>query len=170
MTKKQNEWYQKNKERILEQRKQEYQQSPEKFKEKSIDNYYSNHQENLDKRKRTRVRDKEKLSAAAKTRWRSMSTEEKILKRVKERVRTQNLPFNLELSDIIIPKYCPIFNIPLFTSDKVGPNTPSIDRVLNNLGYVKGNIRIISMKANSMKGAMTIDECETLLRYMKGEL
>ena len=71
------------------------------------------------------------------------------------------------------PKRCPILNIPL----KVGKlkdsngggtdNSPSLDRIDNNKGYVKGNLQIISRKANQMKSNANFEEIEMLYKYMK---
>ena len=46
--------------------------------------------------------------------------------------------------------------------------TPSLDRFVPNLGYVKGNIRVISFRANRLKSDATIDEMRQVLAYMEG--
>jgi len=78
------------------------------------------------------------------------NTEKHLLSNAKKRAKKLNLKFNLELSDIIIPKKCPLLNIPI----KIGGiknNCPSVDRINNSKGYIKGNIRVISFLANSVK-------------------
>ena len=71
----------------------------------------------------------------------------------KQRSRMDKLPFNLELSDIVIPEICPILAIPLMISStgRAMDNSPSLDKIIPELGYVKGNIQVISKKANTMK-------------------
>jgi len=70
-----------------------------------------------------------------------------------------NSPFNLEYSDVIIPKKCPILEIPIFKgNERHVANSPSLDRLVPELGYVKGNVRVISYKANTMKSDASIEE------------
>lgn len=73
---------------------------------------------------------------------------------IKSRARKNSIPFDLELEDVISPEVCPILGIPIFERHgKIGPmqNSPSVDRIIPEKGYVKGNIRVISQKANAMK-------------------
>lgn len=82
------------------------------------------------------------------------NTESVILYRTKQRAAKCNLPFNLELSDIVIPKICPLLEIPIIIGTKEDyRQSPSIDKIIPELGYVKGNVRIISMMANTMKNS-----------------
>lgn len=92
-----------------------------------------------------------------------------LLQSAKARAKKYNLPFNIDISDIIIPKYCPILEIVLEKKEygKGGSfqsNSPSLDKIVPELGYVKGNVVVISMKANIMKANATIDE---LIKFSK---
>lgn len=74
----------------------------------------------------------------------------------KARAKKYNIPFNITIDDIVIPEKCPILEIPLYRKEygKGGsfqPNSPSLDKINPKLGYIKGNIMVISMKANAMK-------------------
>lgn len=78
-----------------------------------------------------------------------------MLRHAKSRASEKNLPFNITLEDLIIPEKCPILGTPLYWKDShrwTNPeNVPSLDKIIPEKGYVKGNICIISMKANTMK-------------------
>lgn len=91
-----------------------------------------------------------------------------MLVHAKTRAVKKNLEFSISYDDIIIPKNCPLLNIPLFVSDKkVGPNSPTIDRIICSKGYVKGNVMVISHKANTAKNSLTLNELEILLKNLK---
>ena len=82
-----------------------------------------------------------------------------ILNRTKRRAILKGLEFNLSEEDIIIPEICPILEVPIIVGTKDDYEySPSIDRIDNTKGYIKGNIRIISKKANSMKNSATFQE------------
>jgi hypothetical protein len=75
------------------------------------------------------------------------------------RAKKNNIPFNLEYTDVVIPKKCPILEIPIFKgNERHIANSPSLDRLVPELGYVKGNVRVISYKANTMKSDASIEE------------
>ena len=85
----------------------------------------------------------------------------------KHRAKKRGLEFNIDFDDVIIPECCPVLGIPLqFKEGGHGgaPNSPSLDRIDNSKGYVKGNVQVISHLANSMKS--TANE-EQLLKFAK---
>ena len=81
--------------------------------------------------------------------------------RAKRRAKAKGMDFNIEVSDIVIPELCPIFNLAMETQ---GVYAPSIDRIDATQGYVKGNIRVISYRANVLRGDATTAELELLLK------
>lgn len=91
-------------------------------------------------------------------------------KLAKDRATKYGYEFNLEESDIVIPEVCPILEVPIVLGEKDNYEyTPSLDRIDNSKGYVKGNVQVISKKANSMKNSATKEElikfCKNVLRY-----
>jgi hypothetical protein len=88
----------------------------------------------------------------------------------KSRARKKGLDFNIDISDIVIPEICPILEVPFILGTKGNYSyTPSLDRIDNSKGYIKGNIMVISQKANSMKNNATWDEIhrfvKNIIRY-----
>lgn len=95
--------------------------------------------------------------------------ENQLLLQARARAKKNNLPFNITIEDIVIPEFCPILEIKLERKEygKGGSfqrNSPSLDKIDPKLGYVKGNVIVISMKANVMKNNATKEE---LLNFSK---
>lgn len=94
-----------------------------------------------------------------------------MLNSAKGRAKKDGLPFALTEEDIIIPDICPLLKIPLFRGDgKPIANSPSLDRIIPHLGYVAGNVWVISYRANSIKNDATIVELETLTANLHTKL
>ncbi len=96
-----------------------------------------------------------------------------IIGNIRSRATVNKLPFNLTHEDIHIPDKCPVLDLNLtFYVDGFSErnNTISVDRLIPELGYVKGNIRMISMKANRLKSNASFEEIELLYNWMKKEL
>ena len=86
----------------------------------------------------------------------------------KHRARYKGLPFDLTPDMIEIPEVCPVLGISLeFGSVSSRDCSPSLDRIVPELGYVEGNIRVISGRANRIKSDASIEELEAILKYMK---
>ena len=97
-----------------------------------------------------------------------------MITRAKNRAIEKGVPFNLTIEDVTYTDICPLLNIPL--NWEGGPrtkNTPSLDRIIPEKGYIKGNVRIISNLANMMKSYASSEELKTFSKnineYMKNE-
>lgn len=100
--------------------------------------------------------------------WRNKNPEKCMLIGAKKRAKTKNIDFSLTPKDVSIPDVCPVLGIPMFKgTQKMGHNSPSLDRIDNTRGYVKGNVRVISWRANNLKGDATLDELRALVAYME---
>lgn len=72
----------------------------------------------------------------------------------------------------MLPSYCPILGIELHVNEgKIGgrSNSPTLDRIDNDKGYVKGNTWVISQLANQMKSNATTSELRKFARWLLGE-
>src|SRR3990167_8452092 len=70
-----------------------------------------------------------------------------ILRTIKARALRDNLPFTLLETDIVVPSACPVFGFKLvFGGGRNNPRGPSVDRIIPEFGYVKGNIKVISIR------------------------
>jgi hypothetical protein len=84
------------------------------------------------------------------------------------RSQQKGIEFNISLDDLEIPKKCPLLNIVLSTSNSiVSPNSPTIDRIDSTKGYIKGNVWIISHKANTAKNNLTLKELKLLTKNLQ---
>lgn len=91
-----------------------------------------------------------------------------MLANAKHRSKRDGLPFNITEEDITIPDTCPVLNIPLKKSiGKQGgdDNSPTLDRVVGDLGYVKGNVLVISLRANKLKSDGNAWELKKVAEY-----
>lgn len=87
------------------------------------------------------------------------SPEKKMLARAKARANKYQIECDIELEDIEIPEICPILNIPLTCHSGTSggkPDSPSLDRIDNTKGYIKGNVIVVSHLANMMKSSATV--------------
>jgi len=84
-----------------------------------------------------------------------------------QRAKLKNMPFNLTIEHIesIATDECPVFKMPFVwgfsgkgNGNSNGPNAPSLDRVIPELGYVEGNVVFISHLANKIKQDVTEKE------------
>lgn len=78
------------------------------------------------------------------------------LRRIRHRCKERGLAFDITSADIAVPAVCPVLGIPItLGAAPRAPGTPSIDRIVPALGYVRGNVAVISWRANHLKNNCT---------------
>lgn len=92
-----------------------------------------------------------------------------LLRNARNRAAEYGVPFNLGARDIWpLPEYCPMLGT-AFAPPGLGgvaPNSPSLDRLLPALGYVRGNVLVVSHRANRIKNDATADELMRVALFM----
>lgn len=97
-----------------------------------------------------------------------------MLKNAQYRAKKFGVPFGITLEDIVIPEVCPILGIKFGNYRGKGrggfkADAPSLDRIIPSKGYVRGNICVISNKANLIKRDSTAEELRAILAYIERE-
>lgn len=101
----------------------------------------------------------------------SLIKQKNLLRWARGRAELKGLPFNLEIKDIHIPEFCPVLGIPLFCGEGVScDNSPTIDRIVPEVGYVSGNIIVISSRANRIKSNATWLELQRLVEFYENHI
>lgn len=91
-----------------------------------------------------------------------------LLYNARHSAKKKGVDFNITEEDIQIPETCPVLGIPLkFNGGYRSDNSPSMDRFDNSLGYIKGNVNVISWRANNLKRDGTAEEFRSLVRWLE---
>ena len=105
--------------------------------------------------------------------WRRKNPKETMVINAKVRAKKYGFPCDISVEMLEWPTHCPIFGIELdYSATKPGErkqraNYPTLDRRVNDLGYVKGNVFVISHKANRIKSDATVEQLEAIARYAR---
>lgn len=168
ISKEKKEYYQDNKEKILQERKDYYSNNTEEILKRNLQNYEDNKEQYLIYKKEYYQENKEHLLDLEKAN-RLKNPGKFLWKAAKKRAKEKELPFNIDVEDIIIPEKCPIFEFPLVIGNSIQErdNSPSLDRIIPELGYVKGNVKVISFKANTLKRDGHIEDFEKIINYIR---
>ena len=102
---------------------------------------------------------------------RARPVEVQMLVAARERAKKKGLYFAITVDDIRVPNVCPLLDIPLVRNlggehGSMSPNSPTLDRKNPNLGYVQGNVWVISWRANRLKSDGTADEHRLLAQRL----
>lgn len=76
--------------------------------------------------------------------------------------------WDLDFGDLEWPTHCPILGIELnYFAEGRQENSPSFDQIDAGKGYVRGNVQIISWRANRIKNNGTADEHRKIAEYLE---
>lgn len=89
--------------------------------------------------------------------------------RAKHRAKRQGVPFDIAWTDIAIPEYCPMLGIKMEHGADNHHNSPSLDKIVPRLGYIVGNIQVISKRANRIKTDASFSEFELMYLFWKAQ-
>lgn len=129
--------------------------------------YYSENKEQINRQSREFNLKNAEFVAARKLRYRENNVEKRMVYTAQRRAAKKGWDFNLEVSDIIIPEYCPVLGLKLELYNKSMRRTsPSLDRIDSSKGYTKDNIQVISWLANTMKTNATFSELHAFAEWV----
>ena len=103
--------------------------------------------------------------------YRMMNPHTTLYHLAKQRAKRDGFDFNLCKEDIVIPSVCPVLGIELKVNagGKVPTdNSPTLDRIHPKIGYIKGNIIVISSLANKIKSSANYRQILSVGRWLKG--
>lgn len=116
------------------------------------------------KKEERRLARKEAYAQAPKETWLK-----ELFRDARDRAKKLGIPYDQDIPDLELPDKCPVLGIPLSYGGfrgKPKSDSPSLDRIVPELGYVKANIRVISYRANTLKNNATVDELRRVYLYM----
>jgi hypothetical protein len=92
--------------------------------------------------------------------------EKQMVRGARKRAKAAGVPCTITAADIHIPMVCPALGVPLAIGDEGWtPNSPSLDRVRPELGYVPGNVVVISHRANAIKQNASLEELRRVAEW-----
>lgn len=83
-------------------------------------------------------------------------------------MQSRKIFYDIDPCDIIVPDTCPICEVKMQPSNQRGGSvtSPTLDKVIPNKGYVKGNIAVICKGCNSLKGKGSASEHRRIADYI----
>ena len=146
--------------------KRYYENNKEKVKEQAKEYYANNKEQILETVHTYREANRDTLREKGREYYRR-KPENRMLNRARSRAKKYSMDFNLDESDILIPTHCPLLGIELYIAEgrkAVKDNSASLDRIDSTKGYVKGNVWVISHRANTIKSNSTLEEIKLLVK------
>lgn len=100
---------------------------------------------------------------------RPLDARRRLLAGAKRRAEMAGLPFNLDLSDIIIPDRCPALGLPIELGHTAqNDHSPTLDRIIPALGYTRGNVIVVCWRTNRAKSNLAPHELAAIAAFYGG--
>jgi len=106
------------------------------------------------------------------TNHKTITDTQRLLYSARHRAKQRGIDFDLEEKDVHIPEYCPALGLKIQSVRGVTGSdySPSLDRIDNSKGYIKGNVCVISFRANTIKNSATPEELRKIANFLQREV
>lgn len=157
-------YYARNKERLAAKRRERIAKDPE---------YLVREREGQAKRRKIRGRSPRSANEIRRDSTRKKPLRQRLCQHARARARKAGMDATIRSVDLDWPTHCPVLGIELDYTTPVGQrplrgaNLPSLDRWDNAKGYVLGNVRVISLRANLLKNDATWQELMAVAVYAR---
>ena len=171
------QWYQANKEHVKETTRLYRLENAEKVREGAAHRYETNKEFWAQSRKAYYALNKKKIIKKHQARRATLFSENAkeawlyyAFGGARSRAKNKGLPYDKDLTGLVLPDVCPVLGVLLNYADRRGRalyDSPSLDRIVPERGYVLSNLRVISYRANMLKSNASVDELKSVLAYME---
>lgn len=113
-----------------------------------------------------RWKDKNKEKRA--TYWKEYEAARPVSEKLFRSMKNRKIAYEISPEDIVVPDTCPICESKMQVSTTRGGNSrsPTLDKVVPDKGYVKGNVAVICKYCNSLKGAGSAEDHRRIAAYI----
>ncbi len=130
--------------------------------------HYSNNKEEIRKRQKEYRDSNQKELRLKRKQERIQNPTKSMFNAARARAKKNGQEFSITKEDIVIPVICPILGFILNTSGgKRTDYSASLDRKDSSIGYIPGNINVISYRANRIKNDSTLSELRAIVDWLE---
>lgn len=91
---------------------------------------------------------------------------------IKTRAQRKGIPFDIDADYLldIMTTHCPVFGVKFerrASRHDNSPYAPTLDRIVPSVGYVRGNVIVVSKRANQIKSDASVAEIEQVAHFYK---
>lgn len=163
------EYYEKNKDKISKRQKVRSKTYREENREHLLQKskeYYENNKDKvlarMSNQRYDKYHDDPETDLLKQQDWKRNNVEKYLVQSARARSKKYGIPCTITYKDVIVPEKCPYLDVELIPFS--GWTSPSLDKIVPELGYVAGNIQVISTLANTMKNQASIEQLLTFSR------